>query len=76
LKLRVAVFGVEVFDVEVTPHDPAQMLADLIAELSSRNDDGETPRTPFPHLGCHIERSPETDDWGDDKSEGFGFCAE
>lgn len=74
MRLRVTVCGYEIFAAELVRQDPTELLADAIAEMNSGNTAGDDEPPNYGTYGtsaCHLERSPETDWYGEDK--GFGF---
>lgn len=70
MRLKIALLGTEIFLIELTRQDPAELLADAITQLDTP-DDTDTPGNQFGVSGCHLERSPETEYWGEDKTFGF-----
>jgi hypothetical protein len=76
MRFRLAVLGTEIFLVELTRQDPTALLAEAITELQGPIELEkleEDKANQFGVSGCHIERSSETDDWGEGEKSRFGF---
>jgi hypothetical protein len=71
MRLRVTILGTEILLLEATRTDPAEVLADAITDLQQSDDEEQDELgAQYGVSHAHLERSPETDDWGEDK---FGF---
>jgi hypothetical protein len=77
MRIRLVVFGAEVFLLELSRQNPEELLAGAFADMQQDDDDEHEHRAQFNYGPghCHIERSPECDDWGDDRKHGntIGF---
>ncbi len=71
--LRLALLGTEILMIELVRQDPAVALAELIAKLQTPEEPEEDKPSQFGVSGCHIERSSETDNWGEGEHGRLGF---
>jgi hypothetical protein len=73
MRLRLAILGAEIFCVELTREVADEALREVIAKLQSADDESpEIAQFGWGH-SPHIERSPETDNWGEGEHARFGF---